>query len=336
MEVTELARLSSIALRKGNWIDLELLSKELLEKLRIDPNVHENDLRRVARNYIASIIGEGRFLIGSDSSAQEHFIAGIKTLQKLISSGREDLISTLRPEIHQIQKIQLFMTTPQTDSLNKAAASLRKLGRPHLAIDLTSSEVQKSRLNYYSLVVRGSAYVDLKLHELAIKDGELALKHSPGEKKRYALTLLARATNGLFKANGVLDDGEKALSYALKSLEIKHDPYNARVFISIVSALGTSDYDELIAKLNSTLKFDFDVADPVAVNISASILEKSDLESLFQDDPWGTDYEEEDEDDDESLSVDLDEQDSISDYFEDYFEEYTDSLADPQSPHLEP
>ena len=334
MEITELARLSSIALGKSNWRDLELLSRELLEKLQLNPNTHENDLRRVVRHYIVSIIGEGRFLIGSDSAAQEHFLAGIKSLQKLISSSSDELISTLRPEIRHIQQIQLFMARPQTDSLNKAAASLRKLGRPHLAIELTTSEVQKSRLNYYSLVVRGSAYVDLKLHDLAINDGELALKHSPGDKKRFALTLLARATNGLFKDNGLLDDGEQALSYALKSLEIKHDPYIARVFISIVRALGISEYDELINELNLTLKFDFDLADPVALEISASILHQTEFESSIEEDPWGIDFDEEDAGD--WPTSDFDDQDSISDYFDDYFEDYTDSLADPQRPHLEP
>lgn len=334
MEITELARLSSIALGKSNWRELELLSRELLEKLQLNPNTHENDLRRVARHYIVSIIGEGRFLIGSDSAAQEHFLAGIKSLQKLISSSSDELISTLRPEIRHIQQIQLFMARPQTDSLNKAAASLRKLGRPHLAIELTTSEVQKSRLNYYSLVVRGSAYVDLKLHDLAINDGELALKHSPGDKKRFALTLLARATNGLFKDNGLLDDGEQALSYALKSLEIKHDPYIARVFISIVRALGISEYDELINELNLTLKFDFDLADPVALEISASILHQTEFESSIEEDPRGIDFDEEDAGD--WLTSDFDDQDSISDYFDDYFEDYTDSLADPQRPHLEP
>jgi tetratricopeptide (TPR) repeat protein len=333
VELSELASLSAVALKKNNWKDLELLSTELLKKIRTDPRMHENDLRRVARNYIASIIGEGLFITGSDASGQDHFENGIKTLQKLINSSNNEIISKLRPEIRHLQQIQLFITAPQTDSLNKASASLRKLGRPQLAIELTNSEVQKSRLNYYSLVVRGSAYVDLKLHELAIKDGELALKHSPGEKKRYALTLLARATNGLFKVNGVLDDGEQALSYALKSLEIKRDPYIASVFISIVRALGTSDYDELIAELNSTLVFDFDKGDPVALEISTSIIQKTNFETSIQDDPWGIDYEEVEEDLEAS---DFDDEDSISDYFEDYFEEYSDSLADPQRPHLEP
>ena len=334
MELSKLASLSAIALSKGNWKDLELLSTELLKKVRTDPSVLENDLRRVARNYISSIIGEGIFLTGSDTSGQDHFEAGIKTLRSLIGSGNSELVSKIRPEIRHLQQIQLFMTRPQTDSLNKAAASLRKLGRPHLAIELTSSEVQKSRLNYYSLVVRGSAYVDLKMHEMAIIDGELALKHSPGEKKNYALTLLARATNGLFKSNGVLDDGEKALSYALEALKIKRDPYIASVFISIVRALGKPDYDELIAELHSSLSFDFDLADPVAVNISTSILEKSSVDNSIQIDPWGIDYDEEDEE--ELQSSDFDDEDSISDYFEDYFEDHADSLADPQSPHLEP
>lgn len=336
MKAFELSRGCAEALRAKDWEKLESLSVELLTRLDLDPNSIETDIRKVARYYLASIIGDGKFLKSSDALGFEHFNVGLAALRKVIDSSKRDLFTTLRPEIQHIRQIQLFMTKPQADTLNKVAKSLRRIGRPHLAIELATAEIQKSRLNYYSLVVRGSAYVDLKMFDAAIQDAELALKHSPGETRRFALTLLARAKKDQFKLNGLLDDGELSLAYALQSLEIKRDPHTAKVFISIVNALGISDYDELIDELNASLLFDFDQADPVATQISESIVDHSQIEeTIEEDDPWGIESDEDDLNDEWSTSS-FDEEDSISDYFGDYFEEFSDSLNDPQSPHLEP
>lgn len=336
MKAFELSRGCAEALRANDWKKLESLSTELLTSLDLDPSSIETDIRKVARYYLASIIGNGNFLKFSDTVGLEHFNAGVHAFRKFIGSSKRNLFTTLRPEIQHIRQIQLFITKPQADTLNKVAKSLRRIGRPHLAVELATAEIQKSRLNYYSLVVRGSAYVDLKMFEAALRDGELALKYSPGETRRFALTLLARAKKDQFKFNGLLNDGELALSYALQSLEIKRDPHTAKIFISIVNALGISEYDELIDELNSTLLFNFDQVDPVATQISESIVEQSQIEeTIEEDDPWGIESDEENFDDDWSTSS-FDEEDSISDYFEEYFEEFSDSLNDPQSPHLEP
>ena len=336
MNPFELSRGCAEALRTHDWRKLESLSVELLTSLDLDPRSIETDIRKVARYYLASIIGDGNFLKSIDAVGLEHFNAGITALRKVVDSSKRDLFTTLRPEIQHIRQIQLFMTKPQADTLNKVAKSLRRIGRPHLAVELATAEIHKSRLNYYSLVVRGSAYVDLKMFDAALKDGELALKYSPGETRRFALTLLARAKKDQFKLNGLLDDGELALAYALQSLEIKRDPHTAKVFISIVNALGISDYDELIDELKGSLHFDFDQADPVATQISESIVEQSQIEeNIEEDDPWGIESDEDDFDDEWSTTS-FDEEDSISDYFGDYFEEFSDSLNNPQSPHLEP
>jgi tetratricopeptide (TPR) repeat protein len=336
MNAFELSRGCAEALSAKDWSKLESLSVELLTSLDLDPRSIETDIRKVARYYLASIIGDGKFLKSSDAVGFENFRTGLAALRKVIDSSKRDLITTLRPEIQHIRQIQLFMTKPQADTLNKVAKSLRRIGRPHLAIDLATAEIQKSRLNYYSLVVRCSAYVDLKMFDAAIQDGELALKHSPGETRRFALTLLARAKKDQFRFSGLLDDGELALSYALQSLEIKRDAHTARVFISIVNALGISDYDELIDELNASMLFDFDQVDPVATQISVSIVDQTQIEeSIEEDDPWGIESDEDDFADEWSTSS-FDEEDSISDYFGDYFEEFSDSLNDPQSPHLEP
>ena len=335
MDLIELSKQCALALKISDWPKLETLSRELLIKLQIDPDTQEKDLRRVAKSYLASIIGNGNFLKTSDPAGYEHFRSGAAEFRKIVKSSNEELVSILKPEIYHLAQIQLFLTKPQTDALNKASKSLRRLGRPHLAIDLTSAEIAKSRLNYYSLVVRGSAYVDLGLFAQGIKDGELALKHAPGDQKRFSLTLLSRAYLGQFKHNGLIEDGEVALDYALKSLDLKHDPYIARVFISLVHALGIDDYKDLISELNSKLSFNFDSSDPVAIEISESILQQSGPEGMIEEeDPWSSKNLE--EDDGDWLSDSLDEEDSVSDYFEDYFEEFSESLHDPQSPHLEP
>lgn len=334
MEIAELAKKSAAALKAQDWGELETVSRELLTRLRLDPDVNELDLRKVAKNYLASIVREGRFLTTSDPVGQSYFNEGISSFQRFLRASPPEIAIKVRPEIRHIQQVQLFMSQPRSDSLNKAASSLRRLGRPHLAIELTNQELSNSRLNYYSLVVRGSAYVDLNQIDLAIEDGELSLKHSLSEKKNFSLTLLARAYREKFKRDGLIDDGEQALNYAIQALEVDKNPYVARVFISIVRALGNSEFEELIAELKASLNFNFDSADLLAVQISNSILQTEEVENLVHDDdPWAADS---DDSDSEWLTVESEDEEAVSDYFEDYFEEYVDSLDNPQMPHLEP
>jgi len=120
----------------------------------------------------------------------------------------------------------------------------------------------------------------------------------------------------------------------MESLGIDRNPYIARVLISIIRALGTSDYDELVAELNSSLIFQFTSPDALAAEISVAIHENANLDSIsYEVDPWFDVTEELDE---EWGVSDNDEVESIEDYFEDYFEEFSESLANPRMPHLEP
>ena len=333
MNIVEVSQLSSKAYQAKDWKTLEKLSKELFLLLRASIESKPADIHAVAKNYLASIIAEGRFLLGEDPTGLAHFKKGVTAFKWFLNESSPKLRIELRPELHHLYQVQLLLTHFQSDSINKASSSLRKLARPDLAIELTSSVLQKSRLNYYSLVVRGSAYVDLSQIDSALVDGELALKHSLPENRNYALTLLARAYREKFKSDGDFASAERALELALESLAIKKDPYIARVFISIVRAIGTPEYDELIVELKSSLNFNFNSPDPLAIEIAEGLVtDQADTELLHDDDPW------DDIDDIDDLTYsDRDfEEESISDYFSDYFEDYEDSLIDPSRPHLEP
>jgi hypothetical protein len=334
LDITALSNKSALALKHSNWQELENLSKQILELIKINPESLEIDVREVARNYLSSIIGNGNFLFEKDPSGLSQFNNKIVDFQSFLRVSKPSFSKSIRPEIIAIQSIQLFVTSPRSDSANKAAANLRRLGRPQLAVEIMNVELNKSRLNYYSLVVRGSAFVDLRESEKAIMDGELALKHSLKDKRNYALTLLARAYRDKFKKDGLIEDGETALRLALESLGIDRNPYIARVLISIIRALGTSDYDELVDELNSSMIFQFTSPDSLATEISVAIHESSNQDSNAYDiDPWFDGTEELDE---EWGLPDSDEVESIEDYFEDYFEEFSESLANPRMPHLEP
>lgn len=333
MDIVRLAALSSTALRTKDWVALEDLSKRLLAILNQDPESNEIDIRMVAKNYLAAILGDGKFLLEDDRIGRSHFEKGVKTLNDFLVKSPLKFRSTIRSELWQLSQVQLLLSQPRSDARNKAAAGLRKLARPDLAVELMTFELKKSRLNYYSLVVRGSAFVDLRMIDEAIEDGGLALKYSLESNKNFPLTLLARAYRDKFKRDGDFETAEKALNYAFEALRLRRNAYIAKVFISIVRAIGTSEHDVFIDELRSTLNFDFDTPDPLAVSTAQNIvLASEDSEVLHDDDIWFDDSESLDE----YPEVDINEEDTVSDYFSEYFEEYEDSLLDPRSPHLEP
>jgi hypothetical protein len=333
MEMVQLAALSSNALRAKDWVTLEDLSKRLLEILNRDPASNETDIREVAKNYLAAILGDGKFLLEEDHAGRNHFEKGVEALNDFLQKSPLKFRSAIRSDLWQLSQVQLLLSQPRSDARNKAASGLRKLARPDLAIELTTFELKKSRLNYYSLVVRGSAFVDLRMIDEAIEDGGLALKYSLESNKNFPLTLLARAYRDKFKRDGDFEAAESALNYAFEALRLRRNPYIAKVFISIVRAIGTAEHDDLIDELRSTLNFDFDTPDPLAVSTAQSIiLASEDSDELHDDDIWLDDSESLDE----YFEVDINEEDTISDYFGEYFEEYEDSLRDPRSPHLEP
>lgn len=332
--ISELAKKSSIALKTKNWEELETVSRQLLQILGKEEIVHEPDLRKVARNYLASIFRDGKFLLVEDKAGLLRFQDELIGFRRFIESSPPIFLESVRPEIRYIQQVQLFLADGRGDAANKAASSLRRLGRPDLAIALSTESLKGSRLNYYVLVVRASAHVDLNEPELAIPDLELALKHSPSDKQTYPLTVLARAYREIFKRNGYFKDGEKALEYAEKSLSLDRNPFIARIFISIVRALGNLDYEELISELESSIIFDFENADDLAIEISKSILDSELLEETLEEIEPDEDFI--DDLDGDWIDNEESDYDSPSDYFEDYFEDYVESLNDPQRPHLEP
>lgn len=334
LKINELAKKSSIALKTRDWEKLETVSRLLLQILEKEETAHESDLRKVARNYLASIFRDGKFLLTKDKIGLLHFQNEVFGFRRFLESSPPIFLKSVRTEIRYIQQVQLFLVDGRGDASNKAASSLRRLGRPDLAIALSTESLKGSKLNYYVLVVRASAHVDLHQPDLAIPDLELALKHSPSDKRAYALTVLARAYREIFKMNGDFKDGEKALEYAQESLSLDRNPFIARIFISIVRALGNLDYEELISELESTIVFDFKNSDDLAIEISKSILDSEllgkTLEEIEPDEDFIEDF---DEDWIDGQETDYD---SLSDYVEDYFEDFVESLNDPQRPHLEP
>ena len=200
--INDVAKSCALARRKKDWEELEVHSRELLNLLKATPDRHDVDLRVAAKNYLSSILGEGKFLLGSDPKGLARFQNGISTLQLFLKVDSAEILKRILPEIRNIDLVRIYLSDGKSDAKNKAASSLRKLGRPDLAIELASDELLKSRLNYYSLVVRGSAFVDLGQIDLAIQDGAIALRHSTKDRRIFPLTLLARAYREKFKKDG--------------------------------------------------------------------------------------------------------------------------------------
>lgn len=334
MELVKLSNESSAALRKCDWATLKTLSFRILLLIKKSKSYSETDIRKVARNYLCSIVGDGEFLLRTDDPGVIHFQSGANKFHQFLQTDAREFRPLLSQEIRDLQQIQLYLTQDRSDARNKAASSLRRIGRPQLAIDLASVEISKSRLNYYARVIRGSAEVDLGLYDEAIEDAEIALKHSLPERKYYPLIVLARAKTGNCKKYGLLSDGEEAIQLALQALSLDESIYTVKVFISAVRTTGSGDYEELISKLeskNHQLKIS---PDSVALEVAETIVAQT---GSFDDSEEGLEWlNDPDALDDSEVDIFFDEEEKVSDYFEDYFEEYSDSLNDPQKPHLEP
>jgi len=334
MDLVELSNRSGEALRKSDWVALETLSLKILLLLNKNRSKAESDIRKVARNYLCAIVGDGEFLLRKDNPGLSHFDSRANSFFRFLQNEATEFIPTLSQEIRDLQQLQLFLTQERSDTRNKAASSLRRLGRPQLAIDLTSIEISKSRLNYYSRVIRGSAEVDLGLFDEAIEDAEIALKHSLPGSKYYPLIVLARAKIGNCKKYGLLSDGEDAVQLALQALHLDESIYTVKVFISAVRTIGSEDYEELIQKLESKNYQLKTSPDTVAIEIAESVLAQTDtFENSAEGLEWLNDP---DALDDLEADFIFNNEEKISDYIEEYFEEYADSLNDPQRPHLEP
>lgn len=334
MELVELSSRCAEALRKGDWSTLEQLSLKILISLHKNKSGTDSDIRRVARHYLCAIIGDGEYLLKKEDSGRAHFDAGADILYRFLKFEAPNLVPTLSQEIRDLQQLQLFLTQDRSDTRNKAASSLRRLGRPNLAIDLTSVEINKSRLNYYARVIRGSAEVDLGLFDEAIEDAEIALKHSLPKNRYYPLIVLARAKIGNCKKYGLRSDGEDAIQLALEALRLDESIYTVKVFTSAVRTLGSEEYADLIHDLEAKNYRLMNSPDNLAIQIAESVLTQVDDEMVPDEGlEWLNDPDALDNSNDDIFLNDVE---PMSDYYEDYFQEYSDSLDDPQRPHLEP
>jgi len=334
----------SKAFENSDWKELSECSVHLGRLLGGSQSSNVMDIRAVAQRYLGSLIGVGRFLFTKlRDDDLTSFEEGVHLIEKQISGKNKAVESALLPLVKSAFELQLFLIKPQSDNLNKASAALRVLARPDLAIELASIQIAESRLNYFSRNIRAAAFSDMGNFSAAIEDAQIGLKFSPKDKAHYLHVSLARALVGRFKATGDLEDCEKAFFHAEQAFKDKPDNYSANTFLKVIHALGTAGLEELIASLEAVKKNPSNLLDMNALEIAREVIRKSRISSsapsqnsfeAVLDDPWFDDFSEFDDETDSYSEVD--EIDSISDYFEDYFEDYSESLDDPQKPHLEP
>ena len=301
------------------------------------------EIREISRVYLGALIGSGDFLTISDPELEQQFKHGLTSIENYSEKSKIEVKNSIAPVIKHAYEIQLFLTKKQTVSRNKAAAALRKLARPDLAVTLTTQQLEATRLNYYSLVVRCSSYSDLSCFSLAIADGQKALKFSPPESKYFALATLSRAHINRFTQTGEISDSEIAFDLAKKCFELKPDEFSANTFLKVIHTIGLLGMEDLIANLRSVKKSHPFELDQKAIAIAKEVLlnstprplaaNLSEMDDLLADELFDNWLDLENDDDFEGRDVDAD---SPEDYFEDYFEDYVDSLNDPQNPHLEP
>lgn len=339
----ELVQSYSAAYRSQNWVLLAQIGEELSKKIGGKFSGTVKDIREIAKIYLGSLVGSGEFLTNPDSKLAGGFTRGLNAIENFASENEVRFKGEFSSIIKSGYEIQLFLTSKKSDARNKAASALRKLARPDLAIQLASQQLEVTRLNYYSLVVRCSAYCDLSNFNSAILDGKKALRYSPVDKKHFPLVSLTRAYVERFQQTGDLSDCEEAFSLAEKSFELKPDEYSANVFLRVIYAIGLTGMEALIANLQNIERKNTFQLDEKAIEIAKEVLRNT-TPGLGTFEPVEADQLLADESFDDWLSLESEEsfdsadeaQDLPEDYFEDYFEDFADSLNDPQRPHLEP
>ena len=325
------------------WETLEKIGQQIGLIIGGDFIGRVQDIRELSRIYLGSLLGSGDCLLKKDSKLEQQFKNGLISIENYSKKSNISIETSLTPIIKSAYEIQLFLTKKQSDSRNKAASALRKLSRPDLAVVLTTQQLELTRLNYYSLVVRSAAYSDLSFFSLAISDGQKALKFSPPHKKYFALTTLPRAYINRFQRTGEISDSEIAFDLAKNCFDLKPDKYSANTFLKVIHMIGLPGMESLIQNLRSVQKMHHYELDKTAIAIAKEVLLNStsgpkagnllEVDDLLADELFDNWLDLEDDDD---FVVDNKDTDDPEDYFEDYFEDYVDSLNDPQNPHLEP
>jgi tetratricopeptide (TPR) repeat protein len=333
----------SSAYMSQQWDALEQIGQRIGLLIGSEFSGTVRDIHEISKAYLGSIIGPGDFLTKSDPELENKFRRSLTFIENYSDGSNIEIKTSLTPLVKSGYEIQLFLTKKQSDTRNKAASALRKLGRPDLAIILTTQQLEITRLNYYSLVIRSAAYSDLSDFSRAIADGEKALKFSPSEKKNFVLVSLARAYINRFKQTGEIGDSEMAFELAERSFKLKPDDYSANIFLKVIFTIGLLGMEDLITNLQNVKKTHHYQLDQKAIEIAKEVLRNSPLrpitavipesDDLLADELFDNWLGLENHDDFDSDNEDVD---HPEDYFEDYFEEYLDSLNDPQNPHLEP
>lgn len=331
------------AYRSKQWETLEQVGKLIGQLVGGEFAGTVKEIHQISKLYLGSLLGTGDFLMNSNPEFEGRFKSGLTVVENYANRSKIEVKTSLTPLVKSGYEIQLFLTKKQSDTRNKAASALRKLARPDLSIVLATQQLEITRLNYYSLVVRAAAYSDLSLFSKAIEDGQKALKFTPSENKYFALGTLSRAYINRFKQTGDISDSEIAFELAEKSFNLKPDEYAANTFLKVIHTIGLLGMEDLIASLQNVQKTHHYQLDQKAIEIAKEVLRNStarpnlgelaESDDLLADalfDNW-LDLESEGDFDSEDLDVDR-----AEDYFEDYFEDYVDSLNDPQNPHLEP
>jgi tetratricopeptide (TPR) repeat protein len=331
------------AYKTQEWNDLEKIGQGLGELIGGEFKGTVRDIREISRIYLGSLIGSGDFLTKSDSGSEIIFANGVSVLENYIGNAMTDVKTSLTSLVKASYEIQLFLLKKQAASRNKAASALRTLARPDLAILLATQQLEITRLNYYSLVVRASAYNDLSNYSKAIIDGQKALKFSPPDKKYFSMVTLAKAYVNRFRQTGEISDAEVAFDLAEESFKLKPDEYSANTFLNVIYSMGLTGMEDLITELQNVEKTQRFLLDDLAIQVAKEVIRNSSAtqsvmnwiqeEDALADELFDDWLDLELEDDFQGLIEDTDQ---VSDYFEDYFEEYVESLNDPQSPHLEP
>ena len=248
---------SETARKSKDWAKLEETSIKIFQTVNAGRLPDEDSLKKVVRNYLASIVGTGEFLTDLIQGNPEKYQNGLNKLLDFLHQ-KPHKFNSIDSIIHAAREISLLALDPIPANRNKIGRYLREIARPDISIIICKQILEKTRLNYYSLTVICGAYCDLGEYDKAIDSAEIALKFQSDDGRSFALNALVRAHTLKFKATGDFSEIDKALSYGHESIDLKLDSYAANVFISAaVASMYESEVEyakEVLAKAEPQIK----------------------------------------------------------------------------------